>query len=148
MIGMEDIDPDGVETDPEVVGHATLIRNLETIRMFARYRRSLSGSGAGGVHVRDSLNFNFRRRLNEKIAAGLGVRAYRSGGVGGEVSIDDRNYIQLQSTFRWYLATSYVIEVSYRYTIIDRSETTIGRRANSNQINLWFIYQPRTIPKL
>ncbi len=147
MVGMEDTDQEGVETDPEVVGNVTLIRNMETIRMFVQYRRSVVASGAGRLDVRDALNFNFRRRLNEKISAGLGVRAYQTRGVGGAATIDDRNYIQLQSTFRWYLATSYVIEASYRYTIIDRSEA-IGQRANSNQINLWFTYQPKTIPKL
>ena len=147
MIGMEDIDQEGIEIDPEVVGDVTLIRNLETIRLLALYRRSVTATGAGRLSVRDSINLNFRRRLSEKISAGLGVRAYQSRGIGGSPSIDDRNYIQLQSSFLWYLTQSMVIEADYRYTILDRSESD-GGRSNSNQINLWFVYQPRTIPKI
>ncbi len=147
LIGMEDTDKEGVETDPEVVGDVTLIRNLETIRLLALYRRSISATGAGRLSVRDSINLNFRRRLSEKISAGLGVRAYQSRGIGDSPSIDDRNYVQLQSSFLWYLTQSMVIEADYRYTILDRSES-VGGRSNSNQINLWFVYQPRTIPKI
>jgi len=147
MIGVEDTDHEGVESDPEVVGNVTLIRNLETIRLLARYRRSIAATGAGRLSVRDSINLNFRRRLSEKIIAGLGVRAYQSRGIGGFPSIDDRNYIQLQSSFLWYLTQSMVIEADYRYTILDRTELD-GGRSNSNQINLWFVYQPRTIPRI
>ncbi len=147
MIGMEDTDHESVETDPEVVGNVTLIRNLKTIRLLARYRRSIAATGAGRLSVRDSINLNFRRRLSEKISAGLGVRAYQSRGIGGLPSIGDRNYIQLQSSFLWYLTQSMVIEADYRYTILDRTELD-GGRSNSNQINLWFVYQPRTIPRI
>ena len=115
--------------------------------MFAQYRRSVSAGGAGRLTLRDSLSMNFRRRLSEKISAGLGVRAYQSRGVGDATSLNDRDYIQLQSTFLWYLTQSFFIETSYRYTIVDRSDA-IGERSNSNQANLWFVYQPRTIPKL
>ena len=147
MIGLEDINQSGVEFDPEVVADLTLIRKLETISMFVQYRRSVSASGASRLAVRNSFNLNFRRRLNEKISAGIGIRAYQSRGLGGSASFDDRNYVQLQSVFFWYLSQSLVIEASYRYTIIDRG-AGIGERANSNQMNLWFVYQPRTIPKL
>jgi hypothetical protein len=146
MIGLEDVDRPGAETDPEVVGNVTLRRDLETIRMFARYRRAIIASGGGNLTIRDSFSLNFRRRLNERIMAGLGVRAYHSEGIDAATSIDDRNYIQLQSTFRWYFSTSMVIEASYRYTISDRG-ATVGERANSNQVNLWFVYQPRTEPR-
>ena len=147
MIGMEDTDQEGIETDPEVIGDVTLIRNLETIRLLALYRRSVTATGAGRLSIRDSINLNFRRRLSEKISAGLGVRAYQSRGIGGSPSIDDRSYIQLQSSFLWYLTQSMVIEADYRYTVLDRSELA-GGSSNSNQINLWFVYQPRTIPKI
>ena len=135
--------------DPQVVGYVRLVRNLETIRMFAQYRRTVSASGAGSLSARDSVSLNFQRRLNEKITAGLGVRAYESSGLGGETTIDDRSYVQLQSSVLWYLSTSFVIEASYRYTVNDRSTFTfIGERANANQVNIWFTYQPRTIPKI
>ena len=147
MFGAEDARKSGFSSDPQAVGYIRLTRNLETIRMFVQYRRSISGSGAGNLAGRDSLSLNFRRRLNEKISAGLGVRAYTSSGIGGNISIDDRNYVQLQSSFRWYLSRSFVIEVDYRYTVNDRS-ATIGERANSNQVTLWFTYQPKTTPRL
>ena len=147
MIGLETTDQPGVSTDPEVVGNVTLIRDLETIRLFARYQRSVNASGGGRLTVRDAINVNFRRRLSEKLSAGLGIRAYQADRVGSITSVTERQYVQLRSTFLWYLTTSFVIEASYRYTISDRS-AAVGERSNSNQFNLWFVYQPRTIPKL
>jgi len=149
MIGLEDTQRSNLDADPEITGYVTLTRNLETIRMFAQYRRSVNAGGAG-ITIRDSLNLNFRRRLSEKISAGLGIRAYQSKGVRGSIAIEDRAYVKLQSSFLWYLAASMVIEVDYRYTVTDRS-VALGElevRSNSNQINLWFTYQPRTVPKL
>jgi len=146
-IGFEDTDQSGSESDPEVVGLVSLTRNLETIRLFAQYRRSVNGGGAGTVSVRDSLNLNFRRRLNERISAGLGVRAYKTNGVSGAFSAEDRDYVQLQSTLMWYLTKSFVIEADYRYTVLDRSGNLEGS-ANSNRVNLWFTYQPKTTPKI
>ena len=146
-IGYEDTKETGFDIDPEIIGNVTLSRNLETIRLFAQYRRSVNGTGAGALSVRDSLNLNFRRRLNEKISAGLGVRAYQTSPVGGSSTIEDRTYVQLQWNLNWYLTRSFVIEADYRYTVIDRGETA-GGRANSNQVNLWFVYQPRTVPRI
>jgi hypothetical protein len=147
LIGLEDTDTPGFETDPEVVGSVTLSRQLETIRFFAQYRRSVNGGGGGTLTLRDSFNLNFRRRLNERISAGLGVRAYQTDSQGNASLIEDRRYVQLQSSFVWYFSTSLVIEADYRYTIIDRGEA-LGGAANSNRLNLWFVYQPRTIPKI
>ena len=147
LIGVEDTDQSGADTDLEVVGELTLIRRLETIRTLARYKRSINSGGGGRLTIRDSVTFNFRRRLSERISAGFGVRAYQSEAIDKLATFDDREYLQLQSSFLWYLAEAYVIEAEYRYTINDRS-TTIGERANSNQINLWFTYQPRTVPDI
>jgi hypothetical protein len=147
MVGLEDTDTIGPDTDPELVGFATLTRSLETIRLFAQYRRTISATGVGQLSVRDSVNLNFKRRLSEKVRAGLGIRAYQSRGIGGAASIDDRNYVQLQSSFTWYLAQFFAIELDYRYTVNDRSDV-LGERANSNRINVWFIYQPNTVPRL
>jgi len=147
MVGLEDIDQEQGQLDPEIVGFATLRQNLKTIRMFATYRRSISPSGLGRLSKRDSVNLNFRRRLTERIVAGLGVRAYQSKGTTEAAEIDDRTYVQLQASFLWYLTTAFAIETSYRYTVVDRSET-FGERSNSNRLNLWFTYQPRTIPDI
>lgn len=156
MVGFEDTDQSGFDYDPEVTANVTLTRSLETIRLYAQYRRSVNASGAGELSIRDSLNLNFRRRLNERISAGVGIRAYQSSPVDASISAeeDDRDYIQLQSSFRWYLSTAMVIEADYRYTINDRGDRLIngvlveGELANSNQVNLWFVYQPRTTPEL
>jgi hypothetical protein len=148
MIGLEDTDQDGPDTDPEVVGNATLVRNLETIRMLAEYRRSISASGASRVEIRDTVNFNFSRRLSEKISAGLGVRAYQSRGKGGTQIDSDRNYVQLRSSFTWNVTTYFAIEADYRYTVIDRRGGEFAESANSNRVNLWFVYQPNTVPDI
>ena len=147
MFGFEDAEQSGFQYDPEPVGYVTLTRSLETILLFAQYRRSISGTGAGRISVRDSFNLNFQRRLSERIAAKLGVSAYQTTDVGDLTFFDDRNYVQLRSSFLWYLSRSLVIEAVYSYTIEDRDEI-IGGRANSNQVNLWFTYQPKTTPKL
>jgi len=147
MIGFEDTEAGGISTDPEVVGFARLVRNLETIRMFAQYRRSIYATGAGRLSLRDSLDVNFRRRLNDKISAGLGVRAYQSVGTTDVASIDDRNYIQIQANFRWYLSQSFIVETDYRYTILDRTGT-LTESSNANQVGVWLIYQPNTVPDI
>ena len=146
MVGIEDTDQGGVDTDPEVVGRVSLTRNLETIRMFAQYRRTVTASGAGRLSARDTVNLNFSRRLSEKITAGLGIRAYQTNGLGDSVNIDDRRYVQLHSSFSWYLTRAFAIQADYRYTVLDRD--AVGERSNSNRVNIWFVYQPNTVPKI
>jgi hypothetical protein len=147
MIGLEDTETGGLSTDPEVVGYVRLTRNLQTIRLFAQYSRSIYATGAGRLSLRDSLNINFRRRLNDKISAGLGVRAYQSVGTTDAASIDDRNYIQIQANFQWYLSKSFIVETDYRYTILDRTGT-LTESSNANQVGLWLIWQPNTVPDI
>ena len=146
-IGLADKEQPGFDTDPEVVGDIRLTRDLETIRFFAQYRRSYEGGGEGTVRLRDSFNLNFRRRLNERISAGLGVRAYQRNSGSSLFPNEGRNYVQLQSSLVWYLSKSFVVEADYRYTVIDRGEE-LGGRANSNRFSLWFVYQPKTIPRI
>jgi hypothetical protein len=147
MIGMEDTDQGGVNTDPEVVGWVTLTRQLETIRMLARYARTITASGAGRLSARDTVNLNFSRRLSEKISAGLGVRAYQTNGLDGSITIDDRRYAQLLASFVWNLTRHLAVQADYRYTVLDRSDV-LGERSNSNRINLWFVYQPYSVPDI
>jgi hypothetical protein len=144
MIGVENTDQTLGQETSEVVGNITLARRLETINMLAQYRRSINASGAGRVSTRDQLSVNFTRRLNQKISAGLGIRAYHSEGLGGTISIDDRDYVQLRTNFGWHLSSAILIEADYRYTILDRGNT-LGERANSNHVTLWFVYQPNSV---
>jgi len=147
MVGAEYTDLGMDQSEVEPIGDLTLTRSLKTISMFARYQRAVTANGTGAVEVRDTINVNFNRRLSERIAAGFGVRAYHAEPVGRENSLLERNYVQLQTLFTWYLSEAFVIEADYRYTVLDRSNA-IGERSNSNRVGLWFVYQPNTIPKL
>ena len=147
LIGVENTEQALGQTDAEVIGNITYTRNLETISMFARFDRAVTASGSGTVELRNTLSVNFNRRLHERISAGLGIRAYDARRVGDAPSIGDRDFVQLQTTFRWYLSEAFVVEADYRYTILDRS-SAIGERANANQVALWFVYQPNTTPRL
>jgi len=147
MIGLEDTELAGLSTDPEIIGFVRLARNLETIRMFAQYKRSIYATGVGRLSVRDSLDVNFRRRLNDKISAGLGVRAYQSNGTTDIPSFDDRTYIQIQANFQWYLSQSFIAEADYRYTILDRTGP-LTESSNANQISLWLIWRPNSVPDI
>ena len=135
---IEDNDSDG-EVVP--VGEITLIRRLETVNLLAQYRRVVSGDGSGRVTVRDIININFSRDLTERVAAGIGVRAYstKSRADGGGV-LDERDYVQLRAAVAWNLSRTLSFEVSYRYTVLDRAN--LGESANSNNITLWFNWRP------
>ena len=147
LIGVENTEQALGQTDAEVIGNITFTRKLETISMFARFDRAVTASGSGTVELRNTLSMNFYRRLHERISAGLGIRAYDARRVGSAASIGDRDFVQLQTMFRWYLSKAFVVEADYRYTILDRSSAT-GERANANQVGLWFVYQPNTTPRL
>ena len=146
-IGLERTNTLISDTDPEVVGDVTLSRNLKTIRLFVQYKRSITASGIKSLSIRESISLNFRRRLSDKISAGLGARIYKSRGFADASTVDDRNYIQLQAAFAWYLGPTFTMEVDYRYSILDRQDV-FSESSNSNRINLWFTWQPNTIPLL
>ena len=139
LVGVEDTDV----ASAEAVGEFSIIRRLETIELRAQYRRAINASGIGRVSVRDQVNVNFTRRLNTRLSAGLGVRAYRAERLedatfaGG----NERDYVQLRSNFVWNFTPSLFFEADYRYTILDRS-STLGESSNSNRITLWLTYQP------
>ncbi len=144
MVGVENTERTVGEREPEVVGDVTLTQRLETISMFAQYRRGVNASGVGQVSVRDQVSVNFSRRLNDKISAGLGVRAYQTRNVGDVISpFNEREYVQFRGSFTWHLSQAFSVEADYRYTVIDRGPQLDGR-ANSNRVNLWFVYQGNT----
>ena len=145
LIGVEDANTQLSNTDPEFVGNITLSRNMKTINMFVQYRRGIEASGTRSLSMRDSISLNFRRRLTERIAAGLGVRAYKSRGYGGINTIDDRNYVQLHASLGWYLTPTFTVDAEYRYSVLDRKDV-IGESSNANRVNVWFSWRPRTSP--
>jgi len=145
MFGVEDVDSDISETDPNFVADVSFRRRLETVNFLAQYRRSISASGSGKLSVRDSINLNLSRRLSEKVTAGLGVRTYQTNSVDDVLTIDERTYVQLRAQFTWNITTNFATEFDYRYTFQDRS--VLGESSNSNQVTVWFAYKPNSIDR-
>jgi hypothetical protein len=142
LAGVETTDNDIGESVRKPVGDISLVRRLQTITLLAQYRRSISGGGSGTVSSRDEINLNLTRRLNERISAGLGVRAYATNALEGDVvNFDERDYVQLRAQFIWNLSRTWFIDANYRYTFINRQ--LIGESANSNEVTIWLSYQPR-----
>ena len=120
------------------------MRRLQTITFLAQYRRGISGGGAGTLSSRDEINLNLTRRLNERISAGLGVRAYATNALEGDVvNFDERDYVQMRAQFIWNLTRTWFIDVNYRYTFLNRQ--IIGESANSNDLTIWLSWRPTGI---
>jgi hypothetical protein len=141
VVGLENTEIIGGSSKIDPVGEITLIRRLETIKLLAQYRRVVSGGGSGNLTVRDVININFTRDLNERVSAGIGVRAYatksQQEGLG---TLDERDYVQLRAAVVWHLSRSFSLEANYRYTVLDR--VNIGEAANSNNITFWVNWRP------
>jgi hypothetical protein len=145
LIGVENTEQVAGEREPEPIGELTLTRRLETITMFAQLRRSVNASGAGQVTLRDQVNVNFTRRLNDKILTGLGVRAYKTRNIGEFGSpLVEREYVQLRGLVTWNISRTFSMESSYQYTVLNRGPELDGR-ANSNRVNIWFVWEPNPI---
>ena len=144
LAGLEYTDNDTGGRDPEWVADISLVRRLQTITLLAQYRRSISGGGSGTLSSRDDISLNLTRRLNERISAGLGVRAYATNALEGDVvNFDERDYVQLRAQFIWNLSRTWFVEANYRYTFLDRQ--IIGESANSNDVTIWLSYRPTPI---
>jgi outer membrane protein assembly factor BamA len=124
-----------------VVGDISVNHRLETTRILAAYRRSVSGSGFGNVSVRDSIVLNLKRNLSEKSTIGIGIRAYqRSALDSGNQNFVEQDYLQLRAQYSWQLTRIFSIDFDYRFTDLDRGDQ-IGSE-DSNQFGLWFRYRP------
>jgi hypothetical protein len=143
VLGVEDTDQGLEDTDVNWVGDISLTRRLQTITLLAQYRRTINASGRGSVSVRDSINLNFTRRLNERISAGLGVRAYQDSGVSSDAGSAGNDYLQLRAQVTWNMTRTWSLEGNYRYTFLDRS--VLGESANSNAVTVWLTYRPTPI---
>jgi hypothetical protein len=125
------------ETNP--IGEISLIRNMETSRMFASYRRTVSGSGLGAISVRDSVALNFTRDISEKFSVGGGVRAYKTSALASDdPAFNEQDYLQFRTSLSWNLTRAWSIDLDYIYTNIDRE--SLASDADSNVVNLWFRY--------
>jgi hypothetical protein len=145
LLGLEDTDSSISETDPTPTADISLRRRLETINILAQYRRTVAASGVGRLSSRDTVSLNLSRLLSEKVTVGIGARVYQTNSLDDVVTIDERNYVQLRSQFIWNITSSFAAEVDYRFTFQKRS--ALPESANSNQINIWFSYQPNSVDR-
>ncbi len=146
VVGLEDTELASGESDQNWVADVSFVRKLKTIRILAQYRRSIAASGSGDLATRDSINLNFSRDLNDRISAGIGVRAYATHALKvGPGILDDRNYIQLRPQITWHISPAFSLEGNYRFTFLDRE--SLGESSNSNQVTLWLSYHPTAIAR-
>lgn len=144
VVGIEDTDLVSGSSGAAAVANLSLTRRLETITVFAQYRRAISGGGGGALLARDMINLKFNRQLNDRFTAGLGVRAYATSELEeGISSIDERDYVQLRGLVVWNLSQNLSLEAQYRYTILSRE--SLGESSNSNNITLGLSWRPTPI---
>ena len=147
-VGFEDTDQGGVveDSDQEFVGDVYLVRNLETIRMLAQYRRDITAGGSGRLSAKDSINLSLTKQFTERVSGGLGVRAYQTDGLGEQaVTFEERDYTQYFAEFTVALSRAFSVEADYRFTQLDETEAGVEGSAESNSIILWLIYRPTAI---
>lgn len=141
LAGLESVGPVSGERNSDWVADLSLVQRLQTITLLAQYRRSISGGGSGTLSSRDEINLNLTRQLDERISAGLGVRAYTTNQLEGDPeSFDERDYVQLHAQFIWNLTRTWFVQADYRYTFLNRN--IVGESANSNDVTLWLSYRP------
>jgi len=141
VVGAENTELESGIEEVNPIVNVSLSRRMKTINLFAQYRRVISGGGGGSLASRDIINLNFRRQLNDRMTAGLGVRAYSTNALKeGPVTFDERDYVQLRALFIWKLNETVSFDVEYRYTIINRER--LGESANSNNVLLWLSWRP------
>lgn len=144
MVGAEDIDfvSDSVEDSTEFVADFSVIRQLETINVLARFRRHVSANGTSIPNLRDSFDLIFNRRLSDKITASVGARAYQTEAITGS-SIRGREYIELSGKVGWFFTPTFYGELKLTHTINDRG-SLLAESADSNRINIWLTYRPNS----
>ena len=134
----EDIGQGTVNSDPNIVADISLTKRLKTVHLLAQYRQQIAPSGRGELTRRNEFNLRFTRDLNEKISAGLGVRAYTVDSIDG--STNEQDYVQLRGQFTWRISRAFSMQTNYRYTILTRA--VLGESANSNRVTVWLSYRP------
>jgi hypothetical protein len=139
-VGIDDSEDDtgGKQTNP--IGTISLVRNMQTSRILASYRRTVTASGSGELSVRDSVNVNYTYNFSEKFSIGTGLSAYQNQSLAEDIeNFDERDYLQFRMLFSWNLTSVFAIDLDYAYTYIDRS--SLPSDADSNLVNLWFRYR-------
>lgn len=144
-VGYENTENDATgDSDSSIVGNVNLVRRLETVTMLAQYQRNVAASGSGKVSARDTLNFNLKKQFTERVSAGLGVRAYKTDGIGDQaVTVEDRDQLEFRAEFAVALSRAFSVEADLRHTQLERSGAEGS--ADSNSIILWLVYKPTPI---
>jgi len=140
-IGFENTDSGGGSAVTEPVAALSYVRRQKTTTLLASYRRSVTASGAGALGIRDSFTLNFTRRLNDRMSAGIGARAYSTDAI-DETSgpLDERVFLQLKASLTWHISQTVSLQTDYHYTFLDRE--VLGESSNSNQITVWLNWIP------
>jgi len=140
-IGFENTEVEGSSDLTEPVASLSYVRRQKTTTLLASYRRSISASGAGALGARDSYSLNFTRRLNERMSAGIGARAYSTTALDENIGpLDERDFLQLRASVTWHISQTFSLQTDYRYTFIDRE--VLGESSNSNQVTVWLNWRP------
>ena len=139
-VGVDSTQIDTGDRESNTIGEISFVRNMETSRVVAAYRRTLTGGGAGYMSLRDTVQLSFLRDISEKFSFGAGIRAYETQAVDPNiVGIDDREWLQFRALFAWRPTRRFAIELDYSYTEIDRD--LLPSAQDSNLVNLWFRYR-------
>lgn len=140
-IGFENTETDGSSDLTEPVANLSYVRRQKTTTLLAQYRRSISATGAGALGARDSYSLNFTRRLNDRMSAGIGARAYSTNAIDETAGpLDERDFLQLKANLTWHISPSFSLQTDYRYTFIDRE--ALEESSNSNQVTIWLNWTP------
>lgn len=138
-VGIDETEGSDGEKVGNSIGEISFTHQLQTSRVLASYRRSVTGSGAAQMTVRDSVNLSFTRPISDRFSLGAGISAYQSSGLDSNASTaNDRDYLQLRALFTWRLTRTLLVDFDYRYSKLDRKDTNTS--ADSNRINLWLRY--------
>lgn len=135
------------QTNP--VGEISIVHKYTTTRVIASYRRSVNGSGGGGLTVRDAFSLNVSRALSERFTLSGGLRAYTTDALdSGNINFEERDYLQIRARARWNLSRKVSVDLDYRYTEIDRDAVGVDTpKSDSNRVGLWFNWHPNPLRK-
>ncbi len=145
-----DTSEDGIgdeQTNP--VGEISVVHQYTTTKVIAAYKRAVSGTGGGGLSVRDAISLNVSRALSERFTLSGGVRFYTTDALdSGNTNFVKRDYLQIRALARWNLSRKVSVDLDYRYTEIDRDAVGIDTSSSdSNQFGLWFNWHPKPLRK-
>jgi hypothetical protein len=132
-------DDSGIDhTNP--IGEISVVRRLQTSRLLAAYRRTISSSGSSELTVRDSITLQLRRDISERFAVSAGIHVYSTSALDSDlIDLNERDYVQLRTNFIYRFTRVFLVDLDYRYIDIDRNVASSG--ADSNIVNLWFRYR-------